>query len=339
MRVFSGFAAAVFAVGLTVGGAGAETRQQPAELPPASYSGNQYIDSKGCVFLRAEFAGKTSWVSRLGRDRKPVCGYDPTVIATAKPAAAPAPAAPEPVAAPAAATTSEPAVKAAATPKPSKAKAKAAPVARKPAVAAEPGPLALVATKRVGRTGTYCPGRGNDAQRFLLSDGKRVTRCATDDGEAVAFINGLDVPGVVVSGRAPTAGEVRRAAAAEQGGYRVTWVQGDLSPDGEAAFAAAAGGGVIVGDDGAPATVMAAPSAAPAAAGAGSFVQIGAFADPANAERALQTLGRLGLPASVGVGGGLKVVLAGPFGSAAEVSNAVALVRQNGYRDAFPTRG
>ena len=66
--------------------------------------------------------------------------------------------------------------------------------------------------------------------------------------------------------------------------------------------------------------------------------EIGAFADPANAERALQKLNSLGLPASVGVGS-LKVVLAGPFGSAAEVSNALALLRQNGYRDAFPTRG
>lgn len=333
MRVLASVAAVVLAVAVTGSAAQAETRQQPAELPPASYSGNQYIDSEGCVFLRAEFAGKTSWVARLGRDRKPVCGYDPTVVASAPPAAAPAPVAPEPAAAPAAAKAPEPAVKTVAAPKPPK--AKAAPVARKPARAAEPGPLALVATKRVGRTATYCPGRGNDAQRYLLSDGKRVTRCASDDGEAVAFINGLDVPGVVVSGRAPTAGEAGRAAAAERGEYRVTWVRGDLSPEGEAVFASAAGGGVIVGDGASPAPI----AAAPAAVGAGSFVQIGAFADPANAERALQTLGRLGLPASVGLGGGLKVVLAGPFGSAAELSNAMALVRQNGYRDAFPTRG
>lgn len=340
MRVWTGIAAAAVAVVLT-GGVQAETRPEPAELPPASYSGNQYIDSKGCVFLRAEFAGTTSWVARLGRDKKPVCGYDPTVIAAAAPKAAPAPeAAPEPEAAPVAAAVVVPKAKATVTAKPAKTKAKAA---RKPApVVAEPGTLALVSTKRVGRAATYCPGQGNDAHRYLLSDGKRVTRCASADGEALAYINGLNVPGIVVSDRAPTARETRRATRAEQGEYRLTWVRGDLSPEGEAAFAAAAGGSVIIGDGGvaAPAkAVPAAASAAPAIASAGPYIQIGAFADPANAERALQTLGGLGLPTSVGVGGKLKVILAGPFGSAAELSNAMTLVRQNGYRDAFAKRG
>lgn len=332
MRVLAGVAAAVLAVVVTGGAVQAQTSQEPAEIPPAGYSGNQYIDSKGCVFLRAEFAGKTSWVARLGRDRKPVCGYDPTAVATTAPEAAPVAAAPESAATPVATKEPKPAAKTPVAAKPAKAKA-----TRKPApVAAEPDTLALVATRRVGGNATYCPGAANAAQRYLLSDGKRVTRCASDNGEAVAFINSLDVPGVVVSSRAPTAGEVRRATKADQGGYRVTWVRGDLSPEGEAAFAEAARGGVII-SDGVPTAPVAV--AAPVASGAGSFVQIGAFADPANAERALQTLGRLGLPASVGVGGRLKVVLAGPFGSAAELSNAMALLRQNGYRDAFPTRG
>ena len=70
-----------------------------------------------------------------------------------------------------------------------------------------------------------------------------------------------------------------------------------------------------------------------------AFVQIGAFGDPANAERAIATLKGLGLPVSVGVGGRLKVILAGPFASAAELRDAVALTRRNGYPDAYPTRG
>lgn len=336
MQVLASVAAAVFAVTLT-GAVHAETRQGPAEIPPASFTGNQYIDSKGCVFLRAEFAGQTSWAARLGRDRKPVCGYDPTVIVAEKPAApaaepAPAatsePAAAKPAAAPVATTAA--ATKPAAPAAPKKQKRKAAPVAAKPST------LALVATREVGRDATYCPSRAKDAQRYLLSDGKRVTRCANGDDEAVGFINSLGVPGLVVSDRAPTARETRLATQAEQGSYRVTWVRGDLSPEGEAAFAAGASGSVIV-EDGVPGRPVMV-NAAPVATGAGPYVQIGAFADPANAERALRKLNSLGLPASVGVGS-LKVVLAGPFGSAAEVSNALALLRQNGYRDAFPTRG
>jgi cell division septation protein DedD len=51
---------------------------RPAELPPASYNGQQYVDSKGCLFLRAGSAGQTVWVPRVTRQGAAVCGYPPS---------------------------------------------------------------------------------------------------------------------------------------------------------------------------------------------------------------------------------------------------------------------
>lgn len=53
-----------------------------AELPPAGYSGKQYVDSKGCIYIRAGLAGNITWVPRVTRDRRQVCGYKPSLAAT-----------------------------------------------------------------------------------------------------------------------------------------------------------------------------------------------------------------------------------------------------------------
>lgn len=63
--------------------------QPPAEFPPASYKGKQYVDSRGCIYIRAGIDGNVTWVPRVSRNRKQVCGYQPTNVAgsTAAPAA------------------------------------------------------------------------------------------------------------------------------------------------------------------------------------------------------------------------------------------------------------
>ena len=84
----------------SISDAGAQTLRKdkgPAELPPASFKANQYVDSKGCVYIRAGVDGNTSWVPRVSRSRKVVCGLSPslrsggtTAVAAAPKAAAPA---------------------------------------------------------------------------------------------------------------------------------------------------------------------------------------------------------------------------------------------------------
>lgn len=70
----------------------------PAELPPLGYADKTYVDSRGCVFLRAGYGGQETWVPRVTKDRKPLCGYAPTEVASTRPApAAPAPVDPAPV--------------------------------------------------------------------------------------------------------------------------------------------------------------------------------------------------------------------------------------------------
>lgn len=63
-------------------------RGGPAEYPPETYKGTQYVDSKGCVYVRAGYAGGINWVPRMARNRTVVCGFQPSNVAgsTATPA-------------------------------------------------------------------------------------------------------------------------------------------------------------------------------------------------------------------------------------------------------------
>lgn len=69
--------AAVFGIG-SVQAQSAGQLGGPSNMPPASFKGQQWVDSRGCVFLKAGYGGQITWVPRVGRNRKALCGFPPT---------------------------------------------------------------------------------------------------------------------------------------------------------------------------------------------------------------------------------------------------------------------
>lgn len=46
---------------------------RPAELPPPDFLGQQYVDSRGCAFVRAGIGGEVLWIPRVSREGRQLC--------------------------------------------------------------------------------------------------------------------------------------------------------------------------------------------------------------------------------------------------------------------------
>lgn len=341
----------------------------PAETPPASFSGSQYVDSRGCVFARAGSNGQVAWVPRFGADRQPVCGFAPTAGGGTGVGSGPA------TGTTAAETASPP--------------------------AAEPMPEVIAAAPRPEGLRLIRP----DDVRIIQREGSEAPSYVTAPARVVAVPRQATtqrVPARTVTRPAPPAAVVAVPAPSPQpdvewvmwdgsspapiGGNRI-WVPrvpGTPAPGVAAPTAprharpaphTAPPVARVVETPRSPGTSGISPFAVPAAdpwgwstrptprrlgephahsaphqtaphqvsvqpAGASHhYVQVGAFAVPSNAQRTQALLRDRGLPVAVSrqrTGGReLALVMAGPFGNPADLRAALTVARQMGFRDAY----
>lgn len=222
----------------------------PAELPPASFRGAEYVDSRGCAFIRTGAGGVDQWVPRVSRARTPLCGLTPSLPRGAVAASAPsAPAggglpdtgsvfrsidlgqgqarpaaAPARVAAPAQPPVIQPRAQALRVPAPV-----VAPVVAPPVIV--PAPARQAAGSGFQRCEVQLVGGG----RVVFSSAQPL-RCgpqAQHPSDGRAIIGGAAATpalGAVQPSIAPQAVQVANGGAIVPQGYRAVWTDGRLNP-------------------------------------------------------------------------------------------------------------
>lgn len=304
----------------------------PAEIPPTDYTGKEYVDSNGCIFVRAGLDGAVTWVPRVSSDRQLLCGYTPSLasapVPTPAPLTQPAPEpAPRVVTAPPPATT---------TPAPTMVATnvvRTTPPPRTVTVHAPPAATRVVCTSQCG------PGP------YVLSDGTRVIhvpkppaitpppgyRMAFDpeDGRFNPYRGHVTPEGFVQMRLVWTAGVPRKLVTPETERYTV--INGRPTPDREYILTHEAPHG--------PAYTVSTKNTPPTGH---RFVEVGVFSTPDKARAAAAGLSPLGLPMNLSTArrGGTEytVLLAGPFASTDTLSNGLSMVRGAGYTGATTRR-
>lgn len=308
MAVWAVLLAAVAAFA-TAGVGQAQALDGPREQPPASFDGQQFVDSRGCVFLRAARDGKPFWVQRLTGDRQPMCGYQPTVI---EQTVTQDTATPETMAgADTDLAEAGPDQTEADQTGPDKTGADTAAAA--PDVADLSPELALPRLNGVGTGGTHS-GKLPEAEVAVIAP------CPPDaQAPRLAPISDLPVPATFSP---PPGYAVAKVRVKDPGDQASTKVE---KP-------AEAKVGKARKDKERPRDAAKAPMR-------GLYVQVGVYRVRANAKGAQAQMEALGLPAGqVRVGKCLRSVRAGPFESREQAAKALMAIRAAGFSDAYIRR-
>lgn len=335
----------------------------PAELPPAGFTGQQYVDSRGCIFMRAGLAGQVNWVPRIGADRKPICAQVTPAQAAKRlqgAAAQDADAGAEPAGAPLRTIASE--MKST----PSLGLVAPIPVpglTGGPAAGGAPlqaaAPIAAAQTPpapQISGVSTGCPAAAPKLEYIALNTGGRVAVCTRGDGTATGWVSPQFTPAsgpgaaLRMTGQAMSSGKAQPNSAALQAaqatlpaappkGYQAAWRDDRLNPNRAKGTQAGWQSQAQVWTNTVPAKL--APPAQAAAQNTdialatrtqdtgqnaqGLFVQVGTFGQPSNAQNAAARLSGLGMPVATSKGArGGKALVAVLAGPFASVQQAQA---------------
>jgi hypothetical protein len=345
---------------------------QSAERPPASFTGQQYVDSKGCIYLRAGYGGVVQWVPRISASRQPICGYPPTFGAANIEVAEEAPTT-QPqatVAAQRVVVVQQPktTVQAAPTNPVQVATAIVQPTTAAPSVVVPVTQTRVAQPVQVVATG---PGPGKiGCYRSVpvpvvvqLQRGGTAIVCTKGDGtmdgwRPPIFPQGAPVGAALnfpkatgyemaTSGQGvPSTTATATAATPPPKGYKAAWDDDRLNP--ARAIGTAQGQAQqdklwtreVPAQQVAATAKTAVSSNTNSTAATGSlYVQVGTFGVPSNAAGASAKLSSVGLPTAKGKftknGQALQIVFAGPFTNTAAAQAALSAARAAGFSDAF----